>query len=107
MFIVTEAGPTAAARRRGIVIPGNRVVGVFRNDFAVRVLETSVAAMIEAPIRFYVTEDAEGAGWLSYKRPSAVFEPYEAEAGAELGGIAEELDAIFAAIAARALAGAE
>ena len=107
MFVVTEAGPTAAARRRGIVIPGNRVVGVFRNDFAVRVLETSIAAMIEAPIRFYVTEDTDGAGWLSYERPGAVFAPYAEEGGAELRRIAEELDTIFAAIAARTVAGAE
>jgi len=105
MYVVTEAGPTAAAKRRGVVIPGNRVVGVFRNDYAVRVLETSVAAMIEAPIRFYVTEDAEGVGWLSYKTPSAVFAPYEDEGGKPLGKIAAELDRVFAAIAARALGG--
>ena len=49
LIVVTQAGPTAAAKKRGITIPGNRVIGVFNNDFAVRVLETSTAAMIEAP----------------------------------------------------------
>ncbi|HSF95792.1 MAG TPA: DUF302 domain-containing protein [Thermohalobaculum sp.] len=104
MFVVTEAGPTEAAKNRGITIPGNRVVGVYRNDFAVRALETSTAAMIEAPIRFYVTENADGTATLSYKTPSAVFAPYLDEGGDALAGIATELDAIFAAIAARAAA---
>ena len=49
--VVTEAGPTGMARSRGIEIPGNRVIGVFNNDVAVRVLALSTAAMIEAPIR--------------------------------------------------------
>lgn len=104
MFVVTEAGPTEAAKSRGVEIPGNRVVGVFRNDFAVRALRASTAAMIEAPIRFYVTEDKDGTATLSYKLPSFVFAPYMAEGGDELRAVAQELDAIFAAIAARAVA---
>jgi len=104
MFIVTQAGPTGAAKRRGITIPGNRVIGVYRNDYAVRALAASTAAMIEAPIRFYVTENAGGTATLSYKTPYAVFAPYLDEGGAELSAIAAELDAIFAAIAARAVA---
>lgn len=103
MGLVTEAGPTEAAAARGVTIPGNRVVGVFRNDFAVRTLALSEAAMIEAPIRFYVVERPQGGATLAYKTPSHVFAPYAAEGGAALGDIAAELDAIFAAIAARAL----
>lgn len=104
LAVVTEAGPTAAAQARGIAIPGNRVVGVFNNVFAVRVLETSVAAMIEAPIRFYVTENPDGTATLAYKLPSAVFAPYAGEGGAALAQAAADLDTAFAAIAARAVA---
>jgi len=104
MFIVTQAGPTTAAKKRGITIPGNRVVGVYRNDYAVRALASSTAAMIEAPIRLYVTENADGTATLSYKTPSAVFAPYLDEGGAELNALSAELDTIFAAIAARAVA---
>ena len=104
MYLVTQAGPTAAAARRGITIPGNRVLGVYRNDYAVRALAASTAAMIEAPIRFYVTENEDGTATLSYRTPSAVFAPYLDEGGAELSAIAAELDAIFASIAARAVA---
>ena len=103
MGVVTEAGPTEAAAARGVTLPGNRVVGVFRPDFAIRALQASEAAMIEAPIRFYVTERPDGGSTLSYKTPSLVFAPYEDDGGAELAAVATELDIVFAAIAARAL----
>lgn len=103
MGLVTQAGPTGAAKNRGIIIPGNRVFGVFNNKFAVRTISLSVNAMIEAPIRMYVTESADGTATLSYKTPSHVFSPYFAEGGPELEKIAAELDAIFAAIAAEAV----
>ncbi|KUJ85549.1 hypothetical protein AVO45_00710 [Ruegeria marisrubri] len=99
LIVVTQAGPTKAAAARGITIPGNRVIGVFNNDYAVRVLESSTAAMIEAPIRFYVTENADGTATLSYKTPSLVFAPYMNEGGDALASIAGELDDRFQAIA--------
>jgi uncharacterized protein (DUF302 family) len=101
--VVTEAGPTGVARSRGIDIPGNRVIGLFNNDFAVRILRSSTAAMIEAPLRMYVTEAEDGTATLAYKTPSHVFTPYTEEGGAALREAAEELDAIFAAVAATAL----
>ena len=101
--VVTQAGPTGAAKNRGITIPGNRVIGVFNNKYAVRTLNLSTAAMIEAPIRFYITENADGTATLSYKTPKTVFAPYVEEAGPELLEIATELDATFSKIAAEAL----
>ncbi len=103
MGVVTQAGPTGAAKNRGITIPGNRVIGVFNNRFAVRILGLSTAAMIEAPIRLYVTENEDGTASLSYKMPSTVFAPYMAEADADLGVAAGELDAIFLSIAEAAV----
>lgn len=99
MGVVTQAGPTGAAKNRGITIPGNRVIGLFNNVYAVNVLNLSTAAMIEAPIRMYVTENKDGTATLSYKEPSTVFAPYMDEAGPELAQIASELDSIFAEIA--------
>lgn len=101
MGVVTQAGPTKAAAARGITIPGNRVIGVFNNDIAVRMLEQSPAAMIEAPVRFYVTESPDGTATLSYKTPSHVFAPY-VEDGTDVAAIAQELDTAFATIAAAA-----
>jgi uncharacterized protein (DUF302 family) len=103
LIVVTQAGPTKAAARRGITIPGNLVVGVFNNDYAVRVLELSTAAMIEAPIRFYVTEDADGSATLSYKLPSHVFAPYVTGMDTALSDIARELDDRFDRISRDAL----
>ena len=78
------------------------MIGLFNNIYAVNVLNLSTAAMIEAPIRVYVTENADGTATLSYKLPSTVFGPYMHEAGPELATLASELDAIFAAISAQA-----
>lgn len=103
LIVVTQAGPTKAAASRGITIPGNRVIGAFNNDYAVRVLETSTAAMIEAPIRFYVTENKDGTATLSYKTPSYVFAPYVYEGGEPLMDIAQELDAKFQSVAETAV----
>ncbi|WP_299945591.1 DUF302 domain-containing protein [uncultured Ruegeria sp.] len=103
LIVVTQAGPTKAAASRGITIPGNRVIGAFNNDFAVRVLETSTNAMIEAPIRFYVTENKDGTATLSYKTPSFVFAPYADEGGQALSEIAAELDTKFQAVAESAV----
>ena len=102
MGVVTQAGPTVVAAKRGITIPGNRVIGVFNNDFAVRILATSTAAMIEAPIRFYVTEDDDGQATLSYKTPNHVFAPYTAEGGPDLSNLANELTQVFDKIAQQA-----
>jgi uncharacterized protein (DUF302 family) len=103
MGLVTRASASAGAKGRGITIPGNQIVGVYNNVFAVRMLEASIDAGIEAPIRFYVTEEADGTGKLSYKTPSFVFSPYFDDGG-KLKQMASELDVIFAAIAERAVA---
>jgi uncharacterized protein (DUF302 family) len=97
MFVVTRASASKGAAGRGIKIPGNMVVGVYRNDFAVRMLEASVPAGIEAPIRFYITEGRNGKASLHYRKPSVVFAPYSG--GDKLKTLAGELDQIFAAIA--------
>jgi len=101
MLLVGRASASRAAAGRGIEIAGNGIVEVYRNDFAVRMLGASVPAGFEAPIRYYLTEDADGTTTLTYRRPSAIFAPYGSD---DLDAMAEELDAIFAAIAEQASA---
>jgi len=102
MGLVTRASATVGAKTvLNKDIPGNMVIGVYHPRFAVRMLEASVAAGIEAPIRLYVTENPDGTATLSYKMPSAVFAPY-ADGGEALKTMAVELDEIFAKIAAEA-----
>jgi uncharacterized protein (DUF302 family) len=100
--IVTQASATVGAKSQGIKIPGNIVLGIYRNDYARRMLAASVAAGIEAPIRLYVTENDDKTATLSYKTPSAVFAPYMNEGGAELDELAKELDAVLLDIATKA-----
>ncbi len=101
---VNTASASGGAKKRGVTIPGNRVVGVYNNVFAVRMLESNKAAGMEAPIIFYLTENVDGTTALSYKKPSFVFAPYYADSTPDLEVMAEELDVIFAKIAADAAA---
>lgn len=99
MGLVSRASASMGAARRNVKIPGNAVFGVYRNDFAVRMLKASVPAGIEAPLRFYVTENADGSASLTWRDPSAVFKPYS---NADLDAMAKELDEIFSRIATEA-----
>ncbi|MBI3375384.1 MAG: DUF302 domain-containing protein [Betaproteobacteria bacterium] len=92
MGLVAQASASRGAAARGVKIPGNLVLMVFRNDYAVRMLAASVPAGVEAPLRIYVTEDADGKARVTWRAPSAVFAPY---GGAELAAMARELDPIF------------
>ena len=92
MGLVAQASASRGAAARGVKIPGNVVLMVFRNDYAVRMLSASVPAGIEAPLRIYVTENPDGTASLTYRTPSAVFAPYASPA---LGEMAKELDAVF------------
>jgi uncharacterized protein (DUF302 family) len=102
MGVVSRASATVGAKKvLDKTIPGNMVIGVYHPRFAVRMLEASIPAGIEAPIRFYITENDDGTATLRYQKPSAVFAPYD-DGGAALDEMAAELDEVFAAIAADA-----
>lgn len=96
MGLVAQASASAGAAARGVSIPGNLVLMVFRNDYAVRMLQASVGAGVEAPLRLYLTENTDGTASLSYRLPSAVFAPYK---NAQIDAMAKELDPIFERIA--------
>lgn len=100
MGLVTRASANLGAKRvLKKKIPGNMVIGVYHPRFAVRMLEASIPAGIEAPLRFYITENANNTANLSYKTPTSVFAPYGVAALTEM---ATELDTIFATIAREA-----
>ena len=92
MGLVAQASASRGAAARGLKIPGNAVLMVFRNDYAVRMLASSVPAGFEAPLRLYVTVGQDGKASVTYRRPSAVFAPYQ---NAELDKLARELDPVF------------
>jgi uncharacterized protein (DUF302 family) len=94
--VVAMASASRGAATRGVKIPGNAVIMVFRNDYAVRMLAASVPAGIEAPLRIYLTENRDGSATLAYRKASAVFAPYR---NAEIDRLARELDELLAKIA--------
>ena len=97
MLRVFKASASRAAKARGIGLAGDSVYGVFRNDFAVRMLRANPLAGTEAPILIHAMAMADGTTRLAYKRPSALFARYEAADGS-LKALGDELDAIFAQI---------
>ncbi len=100
MGVVAQASASRAAAGRGVKIPGKAVLMVFRNDYAVRMLKASVPAGIEAPLRLYVTENADGSASVTFRMPTAVFSPY---GNADLDAMAKELDPIFEKIVSDAV----
>jgi uncharacterized protein (DUF302 family) len=100
LMLLLRASASEGAGKRGVTIPGNAVYLVFRNDFAARMLEASVPAGFETPLRLYVTEGADGNATLSYRLPSDVFRPY---GSGQLDAMAAELDPIVEKIATTAL----
>lgn len=101
MAVVAKTCADCGARAIGETIPGNRVIMIFKPQFAVRMLRAYVPAGIEAPLRLYVTEQPDGTARLTYRLPSHVFGAYEV---AELSAMGEELDRIVADIVADAVA---
>lgn len=102
--VVTQASATKGAKAvLNKDIPGNFVIGLYHPRFAVRMLEASITAGIEAPIRVYVTENTDGTSTLSYKKPSFVFAPYMDEGGEALKALATELDTLFEKLTAEAV----
>jgi len=100
MGIVAQACADCGAKAIGVTIPGNRVIMIFKPQFAVRMLAASEAAGIEAPLRLYITEQPDGTARLIYRQPSQIFGVYENE---ELTKMGEELDVIVAKIVADSL----
>jgi uncharacterized protein (DUF302 family) len=97
MGVVAHACADCGAKNIGMTIPGNRVIMIFHPRFAVRMLSASIAAGIEAPVRLYVTENADGTARLTYRKPSHIFGAYKVK---DLDVMAEELDVVVAKIIA-------
>ena len=100
--IISRASVRGAERQRKLGIPGNMVIGAFRDEYAARILRANVAAGIEAPIRFYITRgENDKTTTLWYRRPSWVLAPYGDESG-DLRALATELDSVMDKIVAEA-----
>jgi len=91
MGLVAHANGQANCAKKGIEVPADQVLEVFRPDFAVKVWKAEKAAGIDIPLRIHLYE-AEGRTWIAYRPAVEVFKPY---ANPQLDVLGGELDVIF------------
>lgn len=91
MGLVAHANGQANCAKKGITVPADQVLEVFRPDYAVKVWAAEKAAGIDVPLRIHLY-DADGRTWIAHRPASEVFKPYANPALDALGG---ELDTIF------------
>ncbi|MFA6310047.1 MAG: DUF302 domain-containing protein [Sterolibacterium sp.] len=96
MGLVAHLDGQANCAKKGITVPPDQILEIFRPDFAVRVWAADKRAGLDIPIRVHVCQHA-GQTWVACRMPSQVFAPY---ACAALDAIGQELDEIFARILA-------
>ncbi|MEW6677974.1 MAG: DUF302 domain-containing protein [Pseudomonadota bacterium] len=96
MGLVAHVNGQANAAKRGISVPADHILEVFRPDFAIRVWKAHKPAGIEIPLRIYIY-DAGDKTTVTYRTAQEVFAPY---ANAELNAIAADVDPIFTSILA-------
>jgi len=91
MGLVAHANGQANCAKKGIAVPADQVLEVFRPDFAVKVWAADKTAGIDIPLRIHVYE-ADGKTWVAHRTASEVFRPY---ASRQLDAIGAELDLVF------------
>lgn len=91
MGLVAHANGQANCARKGIAVPADQVLEVFRPDYAVKVWAADKAAGIDIPLRIHLY-DADGKTWIAYRPATEIFKPYVNPQLDVLGG---DLDAIF------------
>lgn len=91
MGLVAHINGQANAAKRGLTVPADQILEVFRPDFAIRVWQADKRAGIDIPLRIHVYE-AEGKTYVAMRSPVEVFAPYD---NAGLDKLATELAPIF------------
>ena len=91
MGLVAHANGQANCAKKGISVPADQVLEVFRPDYAVKVWAAEKTAGIDIPLRIHLYE-AGGRTWVAHRTASEVFQPY---ANAQLDALGGELDTVF------------
>ncbi len=91
MGIVAHINGQANASKRGLVVPPDQILEIFRPDFAVRVWQADKRAGIDIPLRIHVYDQA-GKTYVAMRSPAIVFACYD---NAALNTLADELAPIL------------
>lgn len=91
MGLVAHVNGQANCAKKGMAVPADQILEVFRPDYAVKVWAAEKAAGIDIPLRIhlYVARDHT---WVAYRLASEVFKPY---ANPQLDALGGELDPLF------------
>ncbi len=91
MGLVAHINGQANCAKKGIEVPADQILEIFRPDFAIKVWAADKRAGLDIPVRIHVCEH-EAKTWISCRLPSVVFAPY---ANSRLDVLGAELDVIF------------
>ncbi len=91
MGLVAHINGQANCAKKGIAVPADQILEIFRPDFAIRVWKAEKTAGIDIPLRIHLY-DQDGKTHVMFRTPHKVFAPYN---NVELMNIAEELAPSF------------
>ena len=91
MGLVAHINGQANCAKKGIEVPADQILEVFRPDFAVKLWAADKTAGIDVPLRIHLYEQG-GRTWIAHRTASEVFQPY---ANPRLDALGSELDAVF------------
>lgn len=89
--VVAHINGQANCAKKGIEVPADQILEIFRPDLAVRVWAAEKRAGIEIPIRIHVYAEGETT-WVACRLPSDIFAPYGNSA---LSAVGTDADALF------------
>ena len=96
MGVLAHINGQANCAKKGITVPADQILEIFRPDFAIRVWQAHKPAGIDIPLRIHLY-DAGGKTVVSFRTAREVFAPY---ASPSLDAIAGDIDPIFTRILA-------
>lgn len=91
MGLTAHINGQANCLKKGMDVPADQILEIFRPDFAARVWLAEKSAGIDIPLRIHLYEQ-DGQTWIAHRTASETFQPYGNPALAALG---MELDVIF------------
>ena len=96
MGLVAHINGQANAAKKGLSVPADQILEIFRPDFAIRVWQAHKPAGIDIPLRIHLYA-SEGKTVVAFRTALEVFAPY---ANPALSSIAADIGPIFSGILA-------
>jgi len=96
MGVLAHLNGQANCTKKGIAVPADQILEIFRPDFAIRVWKAHKPAGIDIPLRIHLYT-ADDKTLVAFRSAKEVFAPY---AKPELDAIATDIDPIFGRILA-------